>query len=67
MSVILDCLANAPIPTVVLGAFVIFAIGVFATVAFQAAFPARTGGQIAARNRDLQRRQRLAAASRNFR
>lgn len=67
MSFVLTSFANAPVPFIVLGAFLIFAIGVFATVAWQAVFPARTRGQIAARNRDLQRRRRVAAASRNFR
>ena len=67
MSFVLNCMTHAPIAAIVLGAFLIFAIGVFATVAWQAAFPARTRGQIAARNRDLQRRRRVAAASRTFR
>lgn len=62
MSFVLNCMTHAPIAAIVLGAFLIFA-----TVAWQAAFPARTRGQIAARNRDLQRRHRMAAASRNFR
>ena len=37
MSFVLNCMTHAPIAAIALGAFLIFAIGVFATVAWQAA------------------------------